>query len=546
MPDQSSPYRQPWEVPREKTEVPDSTEYIKGRLAQGVPKETIEAELLQAGWSREQISEAFQQLQLIVPRSPTGSNQSPPAPQGEPQPAGYTKRIIAYLIDGLIIGFVTSITSGFSGLFINEISVTSIIVSYGIASYIIPTIISIIYFVFFTATTGQTLGKKALGIKVISSDGKKVSWRQSFVRETIGKFISTIIFNLGYLWIFIDHKGKGWHDKISNTWVIDTKLTEKTETRITAVGIIGTIFLGISLGLVLFVLTTGPLAFLIIAGGVGPGSLARLIPLNLIDTLPDIIVPGMIFNLYYSLFVIAGLTPLAIYLANKFRYFIVIIILLYQFILLILVGSLFFATVHAAKIQKQARLEAFESAQQITGIYLPTTLEDDWFGPTIEFNNGIGLVSISYQQKDPSVVSEYSLKVETKVFGDITMKEVKSSKAKLNCDQKTFQELDKENVIKYVKDSSFDKQWLENCEKVKVYGSGSIFTSYKHGENVIDPSYNHFEEFLLVFDKGDTRIFLFYKDYSGVRKGLSKKELIDLSENLRPIELEDSFDFKNY
>lgn len=70
----------------------------------------------------------------------------------------------------------------------------------------------------------QTIGKAILGMQVISSkDGKPIGIWMMILREWIAKKASGAAFLLGYLWILIDDKNRGWHDKIMDTYVIDLK-----------------------------------------------------------------------------------------------------------------------------------------------------------------------------------------------------------------------------------------------------------------------------------------------------------------------------------
>ena len=70
------------------------------------------------------------------------------------------------------------------------------------------------------ATRGQSPGKMAIGIKIVKTDGRSIGIGTTIVREIIGKFVSTIIIFLGYIWILFDGQRQGWHDKISSTYVV--------------------------------------------------------------------------------------------------------------------------------------------------------------------------------------------------------------------------------------------------------------------------------------------------------------------------------------
>ena len=70
---------------------------------------------------------------------------------------------------------------------------------------------------------GQTLGKMALGIKVIKRNGQALGLGQAALREVVGKFVSFIALCLGFLWVAWDPKKQGWHDKIAGTEVIKVR-----------------------------------------------------------------------------------------------------------------------------------------------------------------------------------------------------------------------------------------------------------------------------------------------------------------------------------
>lgn len=77
-------------------------------------------------------------------------------------------------------------------------------------------------------TKSQSIGKAILGLKVVSSiDGKPVGIWWMLLREFIVKKACQPVFCLGYIWILIDDRNRGWHDKILDTYVIDVKDTQE-------------------------------------------------------------------------------------------------------------------------------------------------------------------------------------------------------------------------------------------------------------------------------------------------------------------------------
>lgn len=69
---------------------------------------------------------------------------------------------------------------------------------------------------------GETPGKHLLGIRVIREDGQSAGFLTMLVREWVGKWISGLIFSLGFLWILLDRDKQGWHDKLMSTYVVES------------------------------------------------------------------------------------------------------------------------------------------------------------------------------------------------------------------------------------------------------------------------------------------------------------------------------------
>ena len=97
------------------------------------------------------------------------------------------------------------------------------------ATLIIAILLSIAYvavqMVFYSRS--KTLGKAVLGLQVVSSkDGRPIGFWKMLFREWFVKSASGSVFMLGFIWVLIDEKNRGWHDKILDTYVIDVKESE--------------------------------------------------------------------------------------------------------------------------------------------------------------------------------------------------------------------------------------------------------------------------------------------------------------------------------
>jgi uncharacterized RDD family membrane protein YckC len=113
-------------------------------------------------------------------------------------------RLIAIIIDGVILGVITGILTNFAGG-----------TGYGLSF-----LVGVAYnWYFWTRQNGQTPGKSLMKIRVIKTDGSPISDTDAILRY-IGYYISGFVLALGYLWAIWDENHQGWHDKIANTYVV--------------------------------------------------------------------------------------------------------------------------------------------------------------------------------------------------------------------------------------------------------------------------------------------------------------------------------------
>jgi len=76
------------------------------------------------------------------------------------------------------------------------------------------------YFPFFWARSGQTPGMRPFGLWVVrDQDGGPLQTRTAILR-LIGLYVASAVFYLGFIWIFIDKRRRGWHDLIAGTVVV--------------------------------------------------------------------------------------------------------------------------------------------------------------------------------------------------------------------------------------------------------------------------------------------------------------------------------------
>lgn len=133
------------------------------------------------------------------------------------QYAGFWIRVLAALIDTVLILLITMpILIGIYGS--AYFSGTSLIQGIWdfLLSYILPAIAVIIFWTYRSATPG----KMVLKLKIVDAKtGGKPSTAR-FIGRYLAYYVSAIPLLLGLIWVGIDKRKQGWHDKLAGTVVI--------------------------------------------------------------------------------------------------------------------------------------------------------------------------------------------------------------------------------------------------------------------------------------------------------------------------------------
>jgi uncharacterized RDD family membrane protein YckC len=176
---------------------------------------------------------------------PPGGTAPPPPPQqpypsappiGEPyggggppgitaELAGRWSRLLAAIIDGIIAGVISWLISiplvGGSAMFDSGTAH----MGHRLGANGISAVVAILYFTFQHGKWGQSVGKRALGIRVVrSTDGGPISYGTAAWRVVFTYLISLVTCGLGglldALWILWDGRKQALHDKVAKTYVV--------------------------------------------------------------------------------------------------------------------------------------------------------------------------------------------------------------------------------------------------------------------------------------------------------------------------------------
>lgn len=133
-----------------------------------------------------------------------------------PQPALGTegdviwRRIVAVIIDIILIGVVTSALSGLLG--------RSRVATIG---SLFALLISFGYYIYLEGNYGQTIGKMALGIVVVTDDGGPIDYREAAIR-TVLRIVDAlpVLYLIGIIVIFLTDRNQRVGDLVADTVVV--------------------------------------------------------------------------------------------------------------------------------------------------------------------------------------------------------------------------------------------------------------------------------------------------------------------------------------
>jgi uncharacterized RDD family membrane protein YckC len=144
---------------------------------------------------------------------------------------GFWKRTVAVLVDTFLIILVTLpiLIWAYGIEYLNNEHMEKGSFDF-IINYVFPTIAVILLWKYYQATPGKMIFKATI---VDAKTGGKPTLKQWIIRY-LGYFVSLLPFGLGYFWVAFDKKKQGFHDKLANTVVIQSKVIESEPVKIDA------------------------------------------------------------------------------------------------------------------------------------------------------------------------------------------------------------------------------------------------------------------------------------------------------------------------
>jgi uncharacterized RDD family membrane protein YckC len=162
-----------------------------------------------------------------TPAPPPMSWQAP-EPEMGPAPgvrfAGHGARLIAYIVDTILVGVVVLLATLVFGVILAGAAASDsagAAIGGSLLWLVVILAVSLAYFPWFWARGGQTPGMKLFRLRVVrDADGGPISGTAAVLR-LLGFWVNSVVFYIGFIWIFVDKRRRGWHDLIAGTVVIE-------------------------------------------------------------------------------------------------------------------------------------------------------------------------------------------------------------------------------------------------------------------------------------------------------------------------------------
>lgn len=122
--------------------------------------------------------------------------------------AGFGLRLVAALIDAFLLFVAGSVLA---------------LLFRPVVGSVLQIVLGLAYYMYLEGSpSGQTLGKRAMNIRVIDfNTGGAIGPTRALIRY-LGRIVSTIPCLLGYFWMLWDAEKQTWHDKFAASVVVPT------------------------------------------------------------------------------------------------------------------------------------------------------------------------------------------------------------------------------------------------------------------------------------------------------------------------------------
>jgi uncharacterized RDD family membrane protein YckC len=161
---------------------------------------------------------------------------APPSPVWDATPppgttttgyGGFWLRVVAYIIDAILLNIAFGILSLVLGITMipanfATMNTEDVMTSMGTLQ-LVSLVVTWLYFALMESSArGATVGKMAVGLKVVTEQGNRLSFLNATGRF-FAKLVSAIILCIGFLMVAFTDRKRGLHDMIASTLVVKVR-----------------------------------------------------------------------------------------------------------------------------------------------------------------------------------------------------------------------------------------------------------------------------------------------------------------------------------
>ena len=133
---------------------------------------------------------------------------------------GFWARVGAALIDTLLIAIVVWPVMHF--VYCADYSLDGAIIK-GPVDFIVSWILPAVAVIWFWIARQATPGKMVIAARIVDASTGAPATTMQLIGRYFAYYVSIIPFMLGLIWVGIDPRKQGWHDKLANTVVVRNK-----------------------------------------------------------------------------------------------------------------------------------------------------------------------------------------------------------------------------------------------------------------------------------------------------------------------------------
>ncbi len=158
---------------------------------------------------------------------PSSGPAAPPPPVWDAHPAGSAQvayggfwiRLVAYIIDAILLSIAMGVVGAVIGINVFDPDLET----YSASTNLLSLLVAWLYFALLESSErGATVGKMAMGLRVVSDKGERLTFLNATGRY-FAKIVSAIILCIGFIMIAFTDRKRGLHDMIAGTLVIKTR-----------------------------------------------------------------------------------------------------------------------------------------------------------------------------------------------------------------------------------------------------------------------------------------------------------------------------------